>query len=491
MLCSVLRDAAGGAGGDHRAGAERRGLRRSEQGVVTVDGVAGRQVRTLVPEQAAGSDLRVGLVVGEHEVRIDLRHLVHVVVREEAGGVAVVFPLDEVHRVEVVGVGGGVRDEGLAAVGVVDDIPLLAVRQGHGVEAAIGGVAGTDAAMQVVGDAARAGAGRDAAFAEVAGALEHRLDVAVGGVGGDVALVVRRVGADDDRHVVDAAVAADILGDRQAEAGQVLAGVAVALLVVVEAVLVVDLHAFEVLLHDEVDDAGDGVRAVHRRGAAGDHVDPVDQGRGDVVQVGDFRAGVARHQALAIDEDEGASRAEIAQVGGGGAVGAVGRALGLAGEGGGQVVDEGLDVRRAAEPDLGAGDRGQGADAGEVRLRDARAGDDQLLNRGAARAARGVGPRDRRSARHGAGGARGRGLGKGAGGDGGQGDAGDHRRGQQLRAGGRGFQVDSPPNTQKVAAGARSRSSDESIQPRSPLLTSMLTGDSANPENHVNNRSRH
>ena len=50
-------------------------------------------------------------------------------------------------------------------------------------------------------------------------------------------------------------------------------------LVLVEAVLAVDLHALEVLLHDEVDDAGDRVRAVDRGGAARQDVDALDHRR--------------------------------------------------------------------------------------------------------------------------------------------------------------------------------------------------------------------
>ena len=56
--------------------------------------------------------------------------------------------------------------------------------------------------------------------------------------------------------------------------------------VLVEAVLGVEADALEVGVHDEVDDAGDGVRAVDRRGAAGQHVDAVDDRGRDDVDVG-------------------------------------------------------------------------------------------------------------------------------------------------------------------------------------------------------------
>ena len=51
-------------------------------------------------------------------------------------------------------------------------------------------------------------------------------------------------------------------------------------------VLIVDLHAFEVALHDEVHNTRQGVGAVDRSGAAGQHVHALNERCGDQVKVG-------------------------------------------------------------------------------------------------------------------------------------------------------------------------------------------------------------
>ncbi len=83
----------------------------------------------------------------------------------------------------------------------------------------------------------------------------------------------------------------------------------------------VDLHALEVALHDEVDHPGDGVRAVGRRGPAGQHVDAVDELGGDLVDVGGrirvARVGVANAEPAAVDQHQGARLAQAAKVDGG------------------------------------------------------------------------------------------------------------------------------------------------------------------------------
>ena len=65
-------------------------------------------------------------------------------------------------------------------------------------------------------------------------------------------------------------------------------GEVVVLLVHVPAVVKVEPHALEMGVHDEVDDTRDRVGAVRGRGAAGQHVDALDHGRRDLV---DVRAG--------------------------------------------------------------------------------------------------------------------------------------------------------------------------------------------------------
>ena len=59
------------------------------------------------------------------------------------------------------------------------------------------------------------------------------------------------------------------------------AGIAVS----ADAALAAKLDAFVIVLEDEVDDAGDGVRTVHRRVAAGHDVDALDQVGRDGVDV--------------------------------------------------------------------------------------------------------------------------------------------------------------------------------------------------------------
>src|SRR5690606_22155705 len=73
------------------------------------------------------------------------------------------------------------------------------------------------------------------------------------------------------------------------------------------------LEALEVLAQDEVDRAGDRIRAVHGRRAAGDDLDVRDQRVGDAGQV-DHAVGIRGREAAAVDQGERAGRAEAAQV---------------------------------------------------------------------------------------------------------------------------------------------------------------------------------
>ncbi len=83
-----------------------------------------------------------------------------------------------------------------------------------------------------------------------------------------------------------------------------------------DAVLAADFDAVEVVAQAEVHHAGDGVRTVNRRCAASDDVDAVDQERRDGVEIDDLRR-IEEHRATAIDQHQGAGRAEAAQVKGG------------------------------------------------------------------------------------------------------------------------------------------------------------------------------
>src|ERR1700685_1657731 len=96
----------------------------------------------------------------------------------------------------------------------------------------------------------------------------------------------------------------------------------------VHAVIRVDLDAFVVRVEYEVDHARDRVRAVHGGGAAGEYVNAFDEGGRDLTDVcgvgvaaGDT-AGAAGIHAHAVDQHEGALRAEVAQTDGGRAHGA-------------------------------------------------------------------------------------------------------------------------------------------------------------------------
>ncbi|MNE22361.1 hypothetical protein D3C80_1155690 [compost metagenome] len=83
----------------------------------------------------------------------------------------------------------------------------------------------------------------------------------------------------------------------------------------------VEAQALEVVLQDDVDHAGDGVRTIDRGAAALDGLDPRDQGAGDGVQV-DLAAGVQHRRAgrvgadhpAPVDQGQGALRPQTEQV---------------------------------------------------------------------------------------------------------------------------------------------------------------------------------
>ena len=113
--------------------------------------------------------------------------------------------------------------------------------------------------------------------------LEDRLDIAEVEIAGDVAFAIREVRADRQRRFLGRATI--IVGRRDVELRRVrrmarrekrLKGI-IGVLMVVEAVRTIHLDAFEVALHDEVHDAGHGVRAVDRRRTASHDVDMVDE----------------------------------------------------------------------------------------------------------------------------------------------------------------------------------------------------------------------
>ena len=159
--------------------------------------------------------------------------------------------------------------------------------------------------------------------------------------------------------------------------------VVVVVVVLVHAVLRIEPHAFELVVHDEVDDAGDRVGAVHGGRAARQHFDALDQRRRNLVQVGRGRGvlrRIAGHQAAAVDQHERALRAEVAQIDGRRAGRAVRQVAAEVGERLRQVVDQVLDARHALDLDLFGAHGRHRADAREIGLRNARAGHDHFLD---------------------------------------------------------------------------------------------------------------
>jgi hypothetical protein len=153
--------------------------------------------------------------------------------------------------------------------------------------------------------------------------------------------------------------------------------------VLVHAVLRIDPHAFELVVHDEVDDACDCVGAVHGGRTARQHFDALDQRRRNLIEIRRSRGvlrRIAGHQAAAVDQHECALRAEVAQIDAGRAGAAVRQVAAEIGERLRQVVDQVLDARHAFDLDLLGADGRHRADAREIGLRDARAGHDHFLD---------------------------------------------------------------------------------------------------------------
>ena len=143
----------------------------------------------------------------------------------------------------------------------------------------------------------------------------------------------------------------------------------------------VDLYPLHPGPGDDVDDAADGVRSVDGRGPVLEHLDPLDDGGGNGVEVdGGVGPGPARHEAAAVDQHQGALGSEPAQVDAGGAVPPV---VGLGVDGVG-LHDEGLqhvpDGGQALPPDLLLRHDGDRRRREAFRALDAGAGDGDLLD---------------------------------------------------------------------------------------------------------------
>ena len=149
-------------------------------------------------------------------------------------------------------------------------------------------------------------------------------------------------------------------------------------LVPVEVVLGRDFDALEVLLHDEVHDAGDGIRAVHRGRATRQDVDALDHLRRNLVEVRRRARRAAVGHAPTVDQHERARVAETAKVERRRAGRAVRHGHVLRSEGLRQLVYEVLDSRDASRHDVLGRDLRHGRRRLEVRGSDARARDDDL-----------------------------------------------------------------------------------------------------------------
>ena len=158
---------------------------------------------------------------------------------------------------------------------------------------------------------------------------------------------------------------------------------------VVEAVVGVDLDAFVMRVHHEVDHAGDCVGTVYGGGTAGQHVNALDQLGRDLVEVG--RVGRAagtgdtarapRLHAPPVDEHQGALRAEIAEADSVDADRADRVTRGRLGGNRRQVLQHVFGAHQARLLNVDRRHAGDGADGDVVRrLQQAGAGDDDLLD---------------------------------------------------------------------------------------------------------------
>src|SRR6185437_12650412 len=136
--------------------------------------------------------------------------------------------------------------------------------------------------------------------------------------GRDVALALGKVSAEKGAEVLAAAVLDVACQRRDTKLRQQRVHVAAVLIVLVLAQLAGDLQSLKVLLHDEVHDPGDRIRAVYRRSTAGQDLHMVDQGKGNLIKVGcgrcDRRLGSTLAEPLTVDQDQRAVGPQASQV---------------------------------------------------------------------------------------------------------------------------------------------------------------------------------
>ena len=190
---------------------------------------------------------------------------------------------------------------------------------------------------------------------EVALALEDAATVVKFAVDGCIALAVRKLATNGRINVAARPVALFGYG-----------------------IFATDEQALEVRTKVEVGNAGESVRTVNGRGAAGDHVDAVEQERRNGVEIGNLRR-IIENVSAAIDQHEVTLWAEPAQVERGDAAAGIVREGRAAGDDLRKRVDHLLNVDRTRQRELFRLNHRQRAGRGQVLARDARTGDDNLL----------------------------------------------------------------------------------------------------------------
>ncbi len=349
------RDGVGDGRGDEGVVRRRDEAEEADRRLVEVVDLALQQLLVDVEVQVRRD------VVAEPDVAADAvgLHLDQLVVLDLEAGVAVGLELAEREAVRIdalllwdrrpVGRERLVRNETAEIgqdAGVVDEL-ALDVRNDDELGLALGG----NAAGERIGDGA---------------VVVHPRHL----VRQDLGVVVPEQG-----HVHVATVACEVAAD-----GQVTALALTIVSIRKPTGLLTALDPHEGLLQDDVDHAGDGVRAVDRRSAARDHLNPVDQRGRYGAEIDGKARGVGRDVPFAIDQRQRARHAQVPQVGEAQAaeipeavdVGAHRSLHAHRREGG----DDLTQVRRSGVQDDLLGHDGDRNRLIEVRLRNARTGDD-------------------------------------------------------------------------------------------------------------------
>ena len=364
---------------------------RRQQRIAAIDVVERTADRTGSKEQTRRRDLSDRIIVGEHEARIDVELFVDFVVSEEPRRPARIGTLQVVERAVIVLLAcrSCVRHEGagarcaIALHKIVDDASGQLMRRTRcrvvdRIEAIV--VARSGACKS----RARGRAGVTCRTSrEIALRFENGFGIPVTDIGCDIALTVRGIRAHDKGTGVGIAVhdafrsVGEARGTDKRRDQRAFGGVVVVRLV--DAVLAVELDAFEVLAHDEVHNAGFCIRAVHRGGATRQNFNVIHKGCRNIVQVRKRGGRVARHQARAVDENQGALRAEATKVD----CRLTGRGVrhrrGLVRKHRGQIVQKGFDAGRTFEFHFLLADRRDRTRAVEPLLRNTRTRDDDRL----------------------------------------------------------------------------------------------------------------